>query len=499
MEDDSIYLKFNFSDETPTSFHLLKAYPEVVDDTDPSSSDDTSGPEAARTIQKRKPDESKKSDFESTIESFCSMMETYGDTINISIMSAPFIAAMQISDRLFKFVEAHGDILPEHSTDEIKYLKLSIEHRHKLRKYLKEMQAVRRGAKHLPQIAIIGLISTYDAYLSSLLRVIFEGNPQMIYSSERKIDYSELLKYESIEAARDDIVDQEIESVIRKSHHDQFSWMENKFSMPLRSGLEVWSDFIELCERRNLLTHTDGFVSDQYIKNCTTHKHKTDAKIGDRLEVNGQYFKNSIEIVSEIGIKLGHVLWRKFGKNQALEVADSHLNGLAMDLIIKEKYQLSQKILKLGIDFKKHHSDRSRRQMVVNLANAFRLAGDSAESTRILDEHDWSATSYDFQICVAAVRENIAEVVSLMHKIGSTGEIAESDYRDWPTFYRTRDLPEFTQAFKEIFGKDFSPKIGQIDSVGNLNEIEQEEHQDETESSSLSDRSLLLGGATASG
>jgi hypothetical protein len=112
---------------------------------------------------------------------------------------------------------------------------------------------------------IIGLVSAYDAFLANLLRAIITRHSDIVLTSDKTIRFSELASYSSIDDARTALIDREIESVLRLSHHEQFDWMEKIFHIKLRVKLPVWPRFVELCERRNLLTHTAGVVSKQNI------------------------------------------------------------------------------------------------------------------------------------------------------------------------------------------------------------------------------------------
>lgn len=66
-----------------------------------------------------------------------------------------------------------------------------------------EITAAQQGAKRLPEVMVIGLISTYDAFLSNLLRVILNKHDEIVLTSEKNIKFSELSKFESIENLRD--------------------------------------------------------------------------------------------------------------------------------------------------------------------------------------------------------------------------------------------------------------------------------------------------------
>jgi len=251
------------------------------------------------------------------------------------------------------------------------------------------------------------------------------------------------------------MIDRAIENVIRSSHSEQFDWMEKRFSISLRNSLPVWPKFVEVCERRNLLTHTGGVVSQQYIDNCKHHKCDVPADIalGDTLPVDRKYFAEAVNAIYEIGVKLCHVMWRKFAPEER-EAADSKLNELGYNLIFGRAYGLAEALLLFGTDvLKTHASDEIRRTMAINLANAVRLQGRRDEANKFLDKEDWSACSDLFKVCVAAVKEDVTTVVRFMRLIGAGARSNIEDYRTWPVFRVVRTQEPFIAAFEEIFGE----------------------------------------------
>lgn len=270
-----------------------------------------------------------------------------------------------------------------------------------------------------------------------------------------------------MQEAKDYLVDKEVENVLRKSHHDQFSWMENFFNMKLRDNLDIWPSFVEICERRNLLTHTGGYVSQQYLDNCKSHKHSvSDIKIGDKLSVSSEYFSSSVNVISEIGIKLCYVMWRKFSKKEK-DDADIRFNHVCFDLMIKRSYNLAEALSKFGVEAtSKNGSERTKRMLIVNQALAARLQDRKGDAEKIIDKEDWSATGLDFQICSNAAKGNIDEVLKLMPIVGSSDRrIDATCYGDWPVFRGIRKEPAFRESFKEIFGQElFSSNVVSVQS-----------------------------------
>jgi hypothetical protein len=312
--------------------------------------------------------------------------------------------------------------------------------------------SVAGGARLLPEVVIVGLVSAYDGFLASLLTAVIERHEEIVLTSQKQLTYKELSEFKSIADARTALIEREVETVIRKSHHEQFEWMQQNLSVPLKKGLTVWPRFIELCERRNLFTHTNGVVSGQYLKVCGEHKcNVSDVQIGQKLKVSSTYYGHAAETIYEIGLKLCYVLWRKFNKPETGQ-ADLLFNERCMYLISARAYELAESLLTFGKGVP-GLTDQIRRMMIVNLANAIRLQCRIEEAKKILDTEDWSATNDDFRICVASVRGDINDVLKLMKQAGK--RFAAEDYRGWPVFRTTRDDPKFIELFESIFGEPF--------------------------------------------
>nr|WP_156134843.1 hypothetical protein [Methylobacterium sp. ZNC0032] len=392
--------------------------------------------------------------FKNVISDFISVMDTYRRFIPMTMSLAPHLSNVIAEKGIHDFARERGKSRPDISTTERLVYELDIDHMREFAIRQDQTIAAIEGAKHLPEVMIIGLISAYDAFLSKLLHVVIRQHEELILTSDKNIKFSELSKYTSIMDARNDLISREVEAVIRQSHHEQFSWMERNFSIKLKEGLESWSKFVELCERRNLLTHTGGIVSTQYINNCSAHGHQPSGiNIGDKLKISRKYFSNSVDLIYEIGIKLGHVLWRKFAKAER-EDADSALNELAFELIFSRAYPLAESLLLFGTStIKTHSNDRIKRMMTINLANAIRLQGRTEIANKIIDREDWSATSDDFQICAAAAKGNTKSVAEMMTKSDKSGTITSQNYRMWPIFRGMRTDPIFVNAFQATFGE----------------------------------------------
>ncbi len=335
---------------------------------------------------------------------------------------------------------------------------MSTHHLENAYRLLRELRRSESSVELLPRSFVVALVSEFDAFVSTLLKFVFSKRPEVLRSSERNLTLADLLQFNDIEAAKDSLLDKEVETVIRMSHSEQFAFMEKRFGISLREGLPAWQQFVEVTERRNLFVHSNGSVSQQYLNACRQSDVKLDAsiKVGSSLGASNDYFVEAYSCVYEIGVKLGHVVWRKFFAEDR-EAADGRLNALCLDLIAENEYRLAATLLDFAcVTIKRYHSESARLIFVINRAQAYKWLNEQRRCEELLAEEDWSACESKFILAGQVLRDEFDNACSTMKAIGATGGITESSYGSWPLFQRFRATPEFLETFREIFGKDLA-------------------------------------------
>lgn len=312
------------------------------------------------------------------------------------------------------------------------------------------------ASKVIGNSSVVSLVSVYDSFLGGLLRKFFHLRPELLNASDRTLTLKELQTFESIPAARDFIVEKEVEALMRKSHVEQFEWMESRFDISLRKGLNVWPAFVEVTERRNLLVHSGGIVSSHYLSVCRQHGVDCgEASVGTELTVNRAYIVQAFECLVEVGVKLAHVLWRKLVPSER-EESDNTLNSFCLDLMNENRHALASKLLDFATCvLKTWASEVTRLLFVVNRAQAHKWLNEEAACQTILDDEDWSAVDDKFSLGVAVLKDDLDKAIALMKKLGDGPAVPKNSYRLWPIFKRFRKTPHFIQAYKEIFGEEF--------------------------------------------
>lgn len=324
---------------------------------------------------------------------------------------------------------------------------------HSLRLEIDKLHAAQRI---LPRGFLLALVSRYDALVGNLVRALFLQKPEALRASDKTFTFAELSQFRSLEGVRESIIEREVDGLLRKSHSDQFEWLEKRFDIKLRSDLPVWPAFIEVTERRNLFAHAEGIVSSQYITKCRAEGlDLNDALKGTELYVDGPYFGEATDVICEIGVKLAQVLWRKVIPLEAKE-ADSSLKDTALDAIEQERYKLAKALLDFANTTlsRRHASEEWRLIFVINQALAYSLSGDKRRCEEILATEDWSATDDTFKLAESALAERFDVAFGLMKKIGPKGEIPKGHYLHWPLFSGLRSSPIFAKTIGEIFGDE---------------------------------------------
>jgi len=396
--------------------------------------------------------------FQTSILLFSSSVESLRITFPL-VTQTILISEKAAIDKLINFI----NVIKEASANEVDNkskinISMSPDKVRQLAKLDREYSNFQIASSILAKSFIVSLISQFDVHLSRLIRTMFHVKPEKLNSSEKTLTFAKLIEFNNIEAAREHIIEKEIETVLRKSHSEQFKWLEEKLSINTLRDLPAWSDFIEITERRNLFVHTDGIISSQYIDVCQQNKviFNKEGNVGNRIGVDNKYFENACKCILEIGIKLTHVMWRKLQQSQRKE-ADASLNNTCVDLIANEEYDLANILLDFALTdrIKKDSTEKIKLMFLINKAQALKWNGKESEARKIL-EIDWSASGNEFKLCRAVLLDDFEEAAKIMLRIGKDEEtMAKIHYQDWPVFKEFRKSDKFLEAYTKVFEEPF--------------------------------------------
>jgi hypothetical protein len=90
----------------------------------------------------------------------------------------------------------------------------------------------------------------------------------------------------------------------------------------------------------------------------------------------------------------------------------------------------------------------------------------------MLDRVDWTATKGNFQLCIAALRDDANTVIKLMPSVATSGDISSEEFREWPVLEWVRNDPAVGDAFLSVYGEPLHPPVQTIDETKTLENLE---------------------------
>ena len=326
-----------------------------------------------------------------------------------------------------------------------------------LKSIIKKVERTEQAVIIFPQSMLVSIVSQYDYLVGQLIQFIYEVNPKLLQESNSQISYKELFTYNDIGAIRDKIIQDKIETILRKSHDEQIDDLQKISGVKNLKGVRFWKEFIEITQRRNLFVHCKGCVSEQYLKECQNVGLVKLPSKGDNLNVDKKYFLQAYFVFYMMGVLLSQVIIRQLlSKENLLGEIDTILTNIIYETLEEEKYDLAIGLSEFAMaESTKHACRLDEVYFVLNHAQAYKWKGSQEECNKILNQFDFSAMTSDILVAKFALEDNLEQVVEHMHKVGNSSNIMRKDaYASWVIFKDMREKVEFKNAYKKIFGED---------------------------------------------
>jgi hypothetical protein len=328
-----------------------------------------------------------------------------------------------------------------------------------LKPVIKKVRRAEQSAIIFPQSMLVSLVSQYDYLVGQLVQFIYSVNPNAINESGSQISYKELFAYSNLDAVREQFIQDKVETILRKSHEEQIEDLQKLSGVKNLKGVPFWKEFIEITQRRNLLVHCKGCVSEQYIQKCKDVGINQLPCKGDNLTVDENYFNKAYYIFYVMGVLLSQVVTRHLlRKENVLGEIDTILTHIIYESLEEEKYDLAIALSEFALEKSTKHSCRlDEVYFVLNYAQAYKWLGKQERCKEILSNFDFSAMTSDILVAKYALEDNIDKVVEHMKKTGNDSNImTKTAYVSWVIFKSMREKQEFQETYKHIFGEDIT-------------------------------------------
>ena len=302
------------------------------------------------------------------------------------------------------------------------------------------------------QSLFLNIFSLLDTFIGRFLETMFTIKPCLLNTENKTVSLDSVLESSSIEDFKTRYVKDYIDKFKRDSYVAQIKSMQNIFHIATLTNFENWSNFVEITQRRNIIKHCDGIISNEYIKICNENGCLLKSvKAGTKLNVSLEYLKTAINVVEEVVVKLLHTVWRK-QLSDKIEESDESLINYTFELLIDENWDLAICLSEFGKNQKNISSDVEKIILTINYCIGLYHSDLKDLLKKTLEEMDFSAVSYEFKLAKAVLLEEYEEAYNYMKKIGTEGDYFKRDsYLDFPLFKVIREEKKFKEVYSSIF------------------------------------------------
>lgn len=355
-----------------------------------------------------------------------------------------------VKSKIFEPLEEEGTLVDQKG--DYKVYEITDELYEKIDSNDEKAQIMKKGASKITPSVFLGMIATFDALIVDIVGKLIKLNPERYATPDKTIPLDRIIGATSVEDIVQSFISEELYRFSRESHESQTSYIEKNFSISIKEKWKRWTDFIEIFERRNLVAHGESKFNQRYAQICDKNGHKGSFDVvGQEIKVEINYLIQSLDVLCEYAILLSFSLWRKMVTEKEAEAFET-LNEAAYKLISNGRFTLPQRILEFALSLNGTNvSEEIRKMMVVNRASASKSSQGSDVCNKILNDEDWSACSFEFKISVAALKEEVKTVCSLVSSAKQSG-FDVSNFRLWPVFRFLRDNEELNDEIEKHYG-----------------------------------------------
>lgn len=426
-------------------------------------------------------DQSIDEQLEKANSSFANFLHQYSETIKgfyhligITSMIRIDLRESYIDNRLLGFADKHLTSLEKKG--DIRVYGIPPTKSSEIRKRSREVGEFLEGMRQLPSLLLMGLVARFDAQISSFVRLLLKDRPEAIGSRQSEFDLATVLNFGDIEDLKDFFVDQEVYRLMHASHHDQIQFIEQTFHISIQDKLKDYPNFLEVFERRNLVAHGEGVANSRYDSRCQLYKVKPEDRLeeGSFINVPPKYLFAATDIIYKVGFILIFSLWMKRHKDE-VELAYGMVLETTFDLMLENRFSLVSSILDFILTYPiKHADDLHLRMLAVNKSICDKRL-ETKDWRSSIEKFKWGASAPTFQICIAAIDEDLETVCGLMEQVSASNipseiRIGSTEFRSWPAFHWVRERKEFRDRFRELFNESIEP-----DDPNMLEKIEEAE------------------------
>lgn len=332
---------------------------------------------------------------------------------------------------------------------------------------LAEANRVRNVTHIYRDSLLLAVIAEYENLIRKLTLRLYKSDPQRFVGNDATLSARDIFEIDSLELLQEKMIHDKLDGIMRDSHVAQLEKLGKSIGKSFVSDTRLVSEFQEICERRNLITHNGGIVNSRYLRNCR-ELFKDDHEVpvlGQRLRVGDHYLKRAIARIFVTGFFPLHIIAQTMYPERADELV-MECNSMAHDFLAAGLTKMARRICVFSLSSidkskKRNVPEMTKVYLTINLALSYFLEDELDDMTRqkkvkeVLGARDWSVRDGTIALALACLREEYEDIDQLLH-----GAIVEGvgywEFTTWAVFTKAREIEVFQNSLSERLGMNFN-------------------------------------------
>jgi len=324
--------------------------------------------------------------------------------------------------------------------------------------FVSQYNKIEKQIRILFETSLINLTNIFEFFIQSIVYNWVQAFPNSLNSSEKTITYGELINTKDLESLHQRIINDYVRSFMFGSSNEWFIKLsKNNKNLAKKIDVKEIKIVNEIFARRNIVVHNNGIVNSSYLSIVEDSEFIE----GEEVGLSFDYLDNIANDLLVTGLKIAFYYWEVQSENKDLFESKFNLfeQNIGLELIKNNKPKTAAKVLKILIDEKSNYTRVLSLRLAINYALALKDSGFNYKE--VIDSEDFSVCGDEHNLCLAALDDNIEEVIKYFKLIVSSNLEHYEFLIDWPVLKNVKNDAKF-QKFIKVTYKN---KVKQFDDT----------------------------------
>jgi len=315
----------------------------------------------------------------------------------------------------------------------------------------------KRQIRILFETSLINLTNIYEYFIQSIVYEWIRTYPNKLNGSEKTITYGELINEKDIESVHQRIINDYVRNFMFGSCNEWFQKLSKNNNKVLKkiNDKEV-NKVNEIFARRNIVVHNNGIINNSYLSIVKDSGFNQ----GEKVKLSSKYLDEIADDLLISGLKIAYCYWEIDHKD--IDSMKNKFNlieqDIGLDLINSNKPRTASKVLKILFDEKTSFTKDLQLRLTINYALS--LKNNNGSFKEVVESEDFSVCGDEHRLCLAALEDNIDEVIKLFKQVIKSG-FEDFEYLiDWPVLSNAKK----DEKFKKFIKTTYKEKVKQFEN-----------------------------------